>query len=162
MNAIQFRTARADDLDALVPLYLRAYREHPEYGDTRPDKARRYLQWLWRHHTLFLIAEDAQQRPVGFVVMHANWQDTTGQPVGEIHELVVAPEHWGQGVGSRLLQAALAHARDAGRTRAGLWVGERNLRAQRFYQRHGFRPVRWGYWVRMERPLFASDASSGT
>lgn len=150
--AVMLRPFRAEDLEALVPLYLDAYQEHPEYGEPTPQKVRRYLRWLRRHHTFFQIAE-VDHRAVGFIVVDTAWMDWEGQPIGEIHELVVHPDFWGQGIASRLLKAGLAHIRDRGLGKAGLWVGEHNHRAMRFYQRYGFRPVHWGYWVRMVKRL---------
>ncbi len=145
-----WRAFTPEMLDALVPLYMAAYREQPEYGEPDADHAREYLAWLQRHHTFFPVVEVAGQ-PVGFIVVDAGWRDRAGQPVGEIHELLVRPEHWGHGLGARLLQAGLEHIRQRGLRRAGLWVGHDNRRAQAFYARFGFRPVRQGFWVRMEK-----------
>lgn len=150
--SIRLRPLRPEDLPALMDLYDQAYAEHPEYGESSRQKTCRYLKWLMRHHTFFQVAE-AEGRPVGFIVVDADWRDWNGQPVGEIHELAVHPDYWGKSVATRLLQAGLEHIRARGRGLAGLWVGEHNDRAIAFYQRHGFRPVSWGYWVRMVKRL---------
>ncbi len=153
MARITLRPFRDEDLPGLVALYQRAYAEHPEYGEATREASQRYLEWLQRHHTFFQVAEDDAGRIVGFIVAHANWRDRDGQRVGEIHELVVDPAYWGHGLGGRLLDAALEHFKAHGHQRARLWVGEHNDRARAFYARHGFRPVRPGYWVRMEKRL---------
>ncbi len=147
---VRLRPVREADFPALLDLYMAAYRDHPEYGESSRKKARRYLQWLRRHHTFFQVAE-VGDRLAGFVVVDTNWEDEYGQKVGEIHELAVHPDFWGQGVGQRLLEAALDFIRSQGLDRARLWVGEENWRARRFYQRLGFREtgVGWGPWVRM-------------
>ncbi len=149
---VTLRPVRPEELPALVPLYLEAYREHPEYGESSPQKVRRYLRWLQRHHTFFQVAQ-VDDHPVGFIVVDADWIDWEGQPVGEIHELVVHPDYWGRSVARRLLEAGLEHIRARGLRKAGLWVGEHNHRAMNFYRRFGFRPVHWGYWVRMVKSL---------
>lgn len=151
---ITLRPGRPDDLPALVDLYMAAYREHPEYGEPDERHALRYLRWLWRHHTLFLVAE-VENEPVGFVVVDAGWRDWNDRRVGEIHELAVAPAYWGKGIGRRLLEAALEHIRNQGVHKAGLWVGARNERARAFYRRAGFRRsrVRWGEWLRMVKSV---------
>ncbi|MBC7978890.1 MAG: GNAT family N-acetyltransferase [Myxococcales bacterium] len=55
---------------------------------------------------------------------------------GEIEHLYVVPGGWGQGTGARLLN--LAQAR---REPLELWTFRRNQAAQRFYLRHGFKPL---------------------
>ena len=151
---VELRSFSSDDFSALVEIYMAAYREHPEYGEPTPQRARRYLEWLLRHHTFFEVAV-VDQRPVGFIVVDTSWRDRNGRQVGEIHELAVDPAYWGKGIARQLLAAGLAHIRGQGLRHAGLWVGIKNERAQRFYRRAGFRPVdvRWGDWLRMERRL---------
>jgi len=144
------RPFRPEDLPALVDIYMAVYRDLPEYG--KPDElhARRYLQWLQRHHTLFLVAEVAG-RPVGFIVVDADWRDWNGRRIGEIDELAVHPEYWGRSIVHRLLEAALDHIRAWGMRQAGLWVGVRNERARRFpitldfgaWGRDGANGLRW-------------------
>ncbi len=152
--AVVLRPFRPEDVPALVDIYMAAYREHPEYGEPNREAARRYLRWLERHHTFFQVAE-VDGRPVGFIVVDARWRDWNGHRVGEIHELAVHPDYWGKSVAQRLLEAGLAHIREQGLRRAGLWVGVHNERAQAFYRRAGFRPARtrWGEWVRMTKRL---------
>ena len=52
----------------------------------------------------------------------------------EIEALHSLPESWGTGLG----EAMLAFALD-GANVAGLWAFEKNARARRFYEKHGFR-----------------------
>lgn len=56
----------------------------------------------------------------------------------ELRRLYVIPERWGEGVGSRLLEAALQRAKRAGATRVSLWVLEKNNQARTFYERRGW------------------------
>jgi GNAT superfamily N-acetyltransferase len=57
----------------------------------------------------------------------------------ELRRLYVTPERWGQGVGSRLLDAALQQAQRAGATTAWLWVLDKNNQARTFYEHRGWR-----------------------
>ncbi len=52
---------------------------------------------------------------------------------GWVDHLYVAPEHTGKGIGTLLLEAAMAQAETL-----DLWTFESNLAARRFYERHGF------------------------
>ena len=59
---------------------------------------------------------------------------------GELAGLYVDPDHWGRGIGTRLLTEARSYLALRGFSRAGLWVLSGNTRAQRFYARDGWRP----------------------
>ena len=52
------------------------------------------------------------------------------------------------------MNKALEHFKKLGLKKAGLWVGEKNDRAIKFYEKYGFKPVRkYNQWVRMEKNL---------
>jgi putative acetyltransferase len=57
----------------------------------------------------------------------------------EVRLLYVHPDHLGSGIGTQLLDAAKA----SGGASLELWCFAANVRARRFYERHGFRPVRF-------------------
>jgi len=104
----------------------------------------------------------ARQQRGGGVVLVA-WLD--GRPVGEVfldcepakepevrrhlpsvprldHLEVLGPR-WGQGVGTALIRAAEATARQLGHERIALGVGLDNLKARRLYERLGY--ADWGH-----------------
>src|SRR5215218_9390447 len=60
-------------------------------------------------------------------------------PAGVLHDIIVAPEHRGQGVGRLLLGAVLAFLRSRGVPRVVLSTAEQNEVAQRLFERMGFR-----------------------
>ena len=77
----------------------------------------------------------------GTVVAFANigtTRDDADAATGELFALYVLPEAAGTGVGRLLLRHAEALLREAGFTRATLWVLETNERGRRFYERHGW------------------------
>ncbi|WP_168387211.1 GNAT family N-acetyltransferase [Microbacterium sp. K41] len=53
---------------------------------------------------------------------------------GWVEQLYVSPGQQGRGIGSLLLRSAM----DAAAGPIRLWTFQRNLRARRFYERHGF------------------------
>lgn len=57
---------------------------------------------------------------------------------GEIVSLYLMPDRFGCGLGGVLLNAALEELRGKGYQSAYLWVLEKNERARRFYEKHGF------------------------
>lgn len=56
----------------------------------------------------------------------------------ELGQLYALPQHTGAGLGTRLMDWALSHARVHGHDAMLLSVYSENYGAQRFYQRHGF------------------------
>lgn len=76
----------------------------------------------------------------GFVTYGPYRRKHTSDPdpeFGEILAIYVDPPHWGAGVGSVLMRAAL----DAlPQPEARLWVLEKNVAAQAFYRKHGLDP----------------------
>jgi ribosomal protein S18 acetylase RimI-like enzyme len=59
----------------------------------------------------------------------------------EVRRVYVRPGFQGQGIGRRLMDAAFDHPQLRGACNVYLEVWERNLGAQRFYQRHGFEVI---------------------
>lgn len=86
----------------------------------------------------FLIAEEEEQ-VVAFSAFGPSRDEDTSSDVGEVFAIHVAPARWGQGVGAMLLSATVVELRSSGVTGASLWVMDRNSRARRFYERHGWR-----------------------
>ena len=81
------------------------------------------IYWEGKMH--FLIGEDS-----GMLC----WQETeSGAEIVAIHSL---PESWGTGLGSSMLQTALDQI---GERPVFLWAFQKNKRARRFYEKHGFR-----------------------
>ena len=59
---------------------------------------------------------------------------------GELFAIYVHPNHWGTGVGRRLIQAGEEELRKLGHEHAILWVLDDNPRARRFYELAGWSP----------------------
>lgn len=57
-----------------------------------------------------------------------------------LETIYVLAEARGQGIGRRLIEAAMADLTERGFRSVTLWVLTANVRARRFYERHGWRP----------------------
>lgn len=142
-------------LSAFVELYRRAYEEAPTYAYQNRKRIKSYLQWLIHRDLGEFLVAFKDQKPVGFLVFEEI------VPVPEIHEIAVLPEFKGQHVGEKLMAEALNYLAEKGYSKVALWVGENNLRAQRFYERLGFvKTERVGIWIRMEKDLQRKDLTS--
>ena len=87
---------------------------------------------------LFLIAEDAEGTPAGFVFATTERDFFTGEPYVHVSEIATAQS--GGGAGGALMDAVEQHARDRGYRIVTLNVIEENAAARRFYARRDFLP----------------------
>ena len=64
--------------------------------------------------------------------------DKDGTRILEIKELYVDPFFQGDGIGGKLLSAIQTGSQSRGTTAVFLWVLEKNEKARKFYEKHGF------------------------
>ncbi|MFD6416823.1 ribosomal protein S18-alanine N-acetyltransferase [Streptomyces sp. NPDC060194] len=90
----------------------------------------------------YVVAEDAGGRLVGYAGLAAAGDQ------GDVQTIAVAEDHWGSGVGARLLTDLLEHASAFDCAEVLLEVRVDNVRAQKLYHRFGFEPIgfRRGYY----------------
>lgn len=84
-----------------------------------------------------LLAVDGEN-VVGVAVCFEGFSTFAGQPLLNIHDLAVTSEYRGQGVGTLLLDAVAARARELGCCRVTLEVDSDNPGAKKLYERAGF------------------------
>ncbi len=76
---------------------------------------------------------------VGFVGFDRSRDKGTPSTTGEIWALYVLPDHWNQGAGTALWDAANDGLKEEGCTKVTVWVPARNERALRFFEHSGFK-----------------------
>ena len=132
---LTLRAATTDDADEVAELLAASRRVHlpflPTLHDADEDRA-------WVRGTLLpendVVVAELGGRPVGVLATAAS------DGCSWLEQLYLAPGFTGRGIGTRLLEHALA--RLAGPVR--LWTFAENAGARRFYERHGFRAIRFG------------------
>ena len=150
--------AGAEALDRLRPLWLALHHHHQRVGGERlgpyvdDDASWRARRALYEEFLagggFALLAEDGDAL-VGYAMVaiktsaETEFDDTwvSGERVGEIETLVVAPEARGGGVGSALLDAVDAELAAAGIEDVLIAAFVTNVDAIRLYERRGFRPA---------------------
>lgn len=123
------------------------------------------LNWAWTterveraihcRDTSTVVACATQQRLIAFAIMHFGLEEA------HLNLLAVQPGYQRAGIGRRLLEWLEQSARAAGIHKLTLEVRADNQRAQRFYQKFGFRRIAFlpGYYsgreaaIRMARAL---------
>lgn len=152
---MEIRTLKEREFRELLPklcsIYIEAYKSLPEYGYQNKNEAKRYLKWLYKGDPNGFIVAFENDEPIGFIACHNNWWDSKLEKVvGEIHEFAVLPSYQGRGVGTVLFEESIKYLRSKNRNTIGLWVGEGNEKASKFYERRGFKYTgKWGKWRRM-------------
>jgi len=137
----------------LIDIYFSAYRGLERYAYDSPEKAKKYINWLYRSDPKSFFVAFVNHYPVGFIGGNHNWF-FAGKTYGEVHEIVVDPEFRGMGIASGLLEAELDYFKRSGQKLVGLWVGVTNEAAKNFYRKHGFiYRGTFGKWERWEKEI---------
>jgi len=148
-SSITVRHANADDERALVRLGAMLVEQHHEFAPT-PFLApvamlpQRYGQFLVsqvaRPEMAVLVAErEGELIGYAFGGMEGNDYMALRGPAGVLYDLVVDPAHRRQGIGTALLDAALAALSKIGAPRVVLFTAEKNHGAQAMFEGASFR-----------------------
>jgi GNAT superfamily N-acetyltransferase len=147
---VLIRDAVAGDLDEVVAVFLACWRGSyaavlPPALVERMTDAQAHELWsaaFGRQGGRMLVAESADDgRVLGVTrVSFDEWgsEGVADDRVGTVESLYVSPAAQGQGVGRRLLDAAVAALAEVGATTARLWVFEQNLPSREFYRLQGW------------------------
>ena len=164
--ALSIVRGSAQDIDSLEPLWVGVHHAHaasmPELApyvsdaETWAEHRPLYVKLFEKPETtLFLALLDGTL--VGYALLHVDavretWvADTwrTGEQIGELESIAVAPEHRGEGIGSALLDAVDREFDELGVADVIIGLLPGNDGARRLYERRGFRPT-WMYLSRFE------------
>jgi ribosomal protein S18 acetylase RimI-like enzyme len=96
------------------------------------------LSGLQRHPTTMVFLAWNQKIPVGVAVCFLGFSTFAAKPLINIHDIAVAPESRGQGVGKALLEAVVTKAKALGCCKLTLEVLQNNHRAKKTYLSFGF------------------------
>lgn len=145
--------ADTDDIDALAAVAAATFPLACPPGSTPEDEAAfiaanlsadRFAEYLADPERLVLKAVQ-DGRIVGYALLNTFPPADpdvaaviTERPVTELSKMYVLPGQHGNGVSGALMRTALDAARDGGSTAVWLGVNQQNVRAQRFYGKHGF------------------------
>lgn len=123
------------------------------FGDGRPLSAearQRLIPGLVQHGGARVFLAFAGDVPAGVAICFIGFSTFKARLLLNIHDIAVAPQFRGQGLGRELLAAAEAHAREQGHCKVTLEVRADNALAQQAYGRAGFQgsePQTW-FWSR--------------
>lgn len=152
-NVIKIRQATPDDAKPLTDLayttFWDAFAHHPKNA---PDDLNHYMRQAFNleqiaaeladANNIFLIAE-IDEKPAGYakIILGTTEHGILAERPVELSRLYSHQEFLGQGVGQNLMDACFERAREENGDVMWLGVWEYNPRAQRFYEKNGFRVV---------------------
>ena len=153
MSEIIIRQATSNDAKVLTDLayttFWDAFAHHPKNA---PDDLAHYMRQAFNLEqitgeladakNIFLIAEiDGEAAGYSKLVIDFIEPGITGERPIELNRLYSHQKYLGQGVGQTLMDACFERAIEENRDVMWLGVWEYNPRAQRFYEKNGFRLV---------------------
>ena len=153
MEYLKVTTPRPDDIDELAAVAARTFplacppTAAPENIVAFIDahlSADRFAEYLADEDRTVLVAYD-DGRIVGYCILIRGVPDDADvrravalRPSLELSKMYVLPDSHGGEVSAALMHATLEHAAAAAAKSVWLGVNQQNLRAQRFYAKHGF------------------------
>lgn len=153
MIPLTIRQARPEDAKVLTDLayttFWDAFAHHPKNA---PDDLNHYMRQAFNVEQItteladeknhFLIA-DLDDKPAGYskLILGNTEPGITAENPVELNRLYAHQQFLGKGIGQGLMDACLEFARNEGFDVMWLGVWEYNPRAQRFYEKNGFRVV---------------------
>jgi ribosomal protein S18 acetylase RimI-like enzyme len=105
-----------------------------------PDVQERLIPDLRRHEDCRTFLAFYATQPVGLAICFLGYSSFNARPLLNIHDLAVAPQVRGRGIGRALLRAIEDEARRCGCCRLTLEVRADNTIARRLYEDFGFDP----------------------
>ena len=135
---ITITKATETDIPDLVKLLNILFRQEKEFEEN-PDLESKGLHAIISDPKAgMIIVAKENQKIVGMVNMLFTHSTALGSRVAILEDMIVHPSRLGDGLGSKLLQAAKVLALREGCQRITLLTDRANDPAIRFYQRHGF------------------------
>jgi ribosomal protein S18 acetylase RimI-like enzyme len=143
------------DIEEVAKLYLKSYKNLEEYSYTHEEDVKVYINWLLRRDVAGLFVVKDNDKIVGFMAIDGNWYSKKyNKVVGAIHEIFVDPDYFDKGVGSMLMEKAIEYFKQRNLDLIELWVGDKNEKAMKFYEKFGFRKDgQYNFWVRMVKDI---------
>jgi ribosomal protein S18 acetylase RimI-like enzyme len=153
MSQVSIRQATPEDAKLLTDLayttFWDAFAHHPKNA---PDDLNHYMRQAFNldqitielsdDKSIFLIAElDTEAAGYAKIIIDNIEPGITAERPVELNRLYSHQRFLGQGVGQSLMEACFDRAKEDGRDVMWLGVWEYNPRAQRFYEKNGFRVV---------------------
>jgi len=136
MNTISIRQAVLADIETLAALFD----EYRQFYGRASDKsaARSFLVSRFEHGESVLFLAFEGDDPLGFMQLYPSFSSISLARIFILNDLFVRPSGRKKGIGTGLIRAAVAYAKDTGAIRLALSTANTNTTAQALYQSLGW------------------------
>jgi len=131
--------ATLDDLPQLADLLFALFSQEADFEPDREKQMRGLRLILEQPNRGRIFVLRGGQKIIGMINLLITISTAEGGFVLLLEDLVIHRDHRGQGYGGRLLEHALAYAREKGFLRITLLTDKMENRPRDFYEQHGFR-----------------------
>lgn len=131
--------ATIDDLPQLADLLYDLFSHEADFVPNRDKQLRGLRLILEQPNRGRIFVMRSGTRIIGMINLLITISTAEGGFVLLLEDLIVHSDHRGLGYGGRLLEHALAYAREKGFLRITLLTDKREDRPREFYEQHGFR-----------------------
>jgi GNAT superfamily N-acetyltransferase len=135
---LRITVAEIDDIPALCALLNILFSQEAEFTPDAEAQRRGLARIIANPEIGTILIARQEERIIGMVNLLFTVSTALGESVALLEDMVILPDARGSGVGSQLLQEAIAFTRAKGCKRITLLTDHSNKLAQHFYQQHGF------------------------
>lgn len=135
---MQIATATADDIPQLCSLLSILFTQEADFEPDANKQSSGLRQIIGNPEVGRILVLREGKAILGMVNLLFTVSTASGGRVTLLEDMIIHPLRRGDGLGSKLLQAATELARQEGCLRITLLTDRANDAAIRFYQRHGF------------------------
>ncbi len=135
---MRIEPATPSDIPRLCELLALLFTQEAEFTPDTSKQAEGLRRIIESPSVGTILAAREDTSVVGMVNVLFTVSTALGTRVALLEDVIVDPARRGQGLGGRLIDAAIAFARNAGCRRITLMTDADNVDAQRLYRRHGF------------------------
>lgn len=147
--AVNIRPGAPPDMPAVGRLGALLVREHHDFDPQRfipatprtQDQYGGYLGTQLEEPNIVILVAEQNGEVIGYTYSGIEGTDymSLRGPAGVMYDIVVDPDHRQQGIGRMLVDATLEALKSKGAPRVVLSTAEKNVAAQRLFDRAGFR-----------------------
>lgn len=134
----QIATARADDIPQLCALLAILFTQEEDFEPDANKQSAGLREIIEQPETGRILVLREGNEVIGMVNLLFTVSTACGGKAALLEDMVIQPARRGDGLGGKLLNAAIELARQEGCLRITLLTDRVNDAAIRFYQRHGF------------------------
>lgn len=144
---VHVRRAEKNDAPAIAEMALKLVEQHVGYDPVRFARIATLdgMTWFYGSQTdaedaRILVAE-VEDQIVGFAYLsfeEKNYVDLSALSA-KLHDIYIEEDSRGSSTGAKLIEVAIAEAKDLGATKILLSVAAKNVSAQKFFEKQGFR-----------------------